>query len=160
MTDKTIWAVVHGDYSSYGVDGIYEDRGTAEIVAAQLNLSRDDYCVEEFPFYAAGDISLRPRPQIQASVTVSRHGVIGEDVETRSHDLVSDHDAPAQGAWVGHYRDGAYRAYALATTAEAAIKAVRERAAEVAQAIVEGRNPLTIENARRAALNPQVDSTP
>jgi hypothetical protein len=72
MTEtKTIWAIVSGSYSEYGIDAVFEDEATAKAWLADLGEDDDheDERLEEFKFVASGtvpevEITYRARAEI------------------------------------------------------------------------------------------------
>jgi hypothetical protein len=143
MTKQIIYVVTSGSYSDYGIEAIYQTREDAQRLVELLNRSgrygRDHAVIEEHELLPPGDTSIKLREQWHAHALIDSDGKITVD-EQRVHcdvdirnefdDIISDHP----------YGTSSTRAVnAIAHTREGAMKAVRERAAQLATEIIEGR---------------------
>lgn len=168
-SERSVWALSSGSYSSYHVIAIFEAKADAETVMAEMlsapgDNSWYDVQVEEFPYYATGDTSLRPTSHWMHCVEVHPDGVVAEiePVDDRytinfPHEmaLLADETPEDQGVVVrrtfGHNPPSkVYGVYGVGRTKEQAIKGAKDRAAEVAAMVLEGLDPREVERARRS----------
>lgn len=158
VVKRTVYSVSSGEYSDYGVLGLFEDRGDAEANAAR----NPRWYVEEFALHppGAGDVMqqvieysatawVSMEGKILDYVNVCRHYTWPEDADPPEEVLSSVHESTFSMISVDNgarrfqpeWPIGAkvYEVYAHVTRDEVrARKAVQERAARVAAAIAQG----------------------
>lgn len=158
MSDKrTVFSVSAGEYSDYRVEALFEDRADAETTAA-----RTGWYVEEFDLYGPGNSDVvKPRVQVHATAWIDSAGRINDNVDVRTyavdHDEEPDHLPAVYSSrhWPERRPDGTiqmdygrngeyYQVKAYADDVTTAQKAVRERAAQIAAGLAEGRKPKVI----------------
>lgn len=123
-----IYAVSTGEYSDYGVHGAFVDRDDAQALVDRLP-SGDKPEVLELPLCAPGDrTSLVPRKVFQYEVAI-KDGKIGEPRPGFTHEVI-DTEVPVESAApTGMF--GEVGVWATAATPDAAMKAARDKAADV-----------------------------
>lgn len=149
MTARTVYVVTSGEYSDYTVDCVFEHRSDAEKRAGKWGQ------VEEFLMFGPDDDpSEYRRNVVMAWAVVDVEGRIHEDKTPHSYTKLALSDDAA----VRSFQDNGRRVVAPvnyprkgwavtigASTEEAAWKAVRERAAKVASLVVQGMDPMQME---------------
>jgi hypothetical protein len=167
--ERSVWVLTQGSYSDYGVIAVYETKADAEAVMASMLAARGrggswrDVDIEEFPYYPAGDTSLRPKSWWVHCVEVHPDGTItraspglggGRPYPYETSELGDDipdvvgvtvkrtfgHNPPVK----------IYGAFGVGRTKEQATKGAKDRAAEVAAMVLEGLDPIEVERARRS----------
>lgn len=154
MTARTVYVVTYGEYSSYGIDAVFESRTDAEAYAGK------DARVEEYPMFATGDQPEDYKHQVcQAVLWIDRAGRIVDNPgpwtstnETHAADYAAaerqwhggDYPVVVRANMAGHGIDG-WRIATFAPTPEAAMKATRERAAKAASLVALGLDPAQME---------------
>lgn len=149
-TRRTAYGVTSGEYSDYRVHAMFDTREDAQRCADRLSRTRSHYDVDvqEFPMYGpGGGDEYRNRPEFHADLVV-REGRIVEPCDG-CEDFLGAEDPPTSltvtpipsrpaPGWKGPV---IYRVEATGASREAALKAVRERAARVAALVAEGLDP-------------------
>ena len=145
---KTVYAVSDGEYSSYQVCWLFENREDAEVTA-----NRVGGYVEEFDLYGPGSGNeLTINHRWWASVQITATGKISDTVQCFSVEAFSDEEMPTSTIrefpnrrWCddnGNMHTGTEYGIRTAGPSEDVVrKAVRERAAKLAAELAEGRPP-------------------
>lgn len=124
----TIYAVSTGEYSDYRVHGAFVERDDAQALVDRLP-AYDTGEVLELPLCAPGDrISLVPRKVYRADVSI-KDGLIGEPQLGFTREVI-DTEVPVEwAAPTGMF--GEVGVWVTAATPDAALKAARDKAADV-----------------------------
>lgn len=137
---STVYVVTSGEYSDFRIEAIFETRQDAD--ACVTRGAGED--VAEYELYGPGDDTFRLRKVFYTHVLITPDGVIGESKsDMQSWPSTQDKElfvSASVGPWVHQWRVDA-----VAATRDAAVKAVRERAAKVASLLAQGMNPAEME---------------
>lgn len=145
MAKRTVWAVEHSDYDEdRAIDALYEEKADAEAIVAEMG---DDYRIRELHLYSSGDRSLPRSSSVHVFVDVSPEGEIADRMTITRCGHIGSEALGLQAPWVSAEYSrgeptGTYTVAATLRTEEAAVNAVRERAARVAQMIADGLDPI------------------
>lgn len=137
-----VYLVATGQYSNYTIEAIYQDLDDAQRLAGRINRQSrwNEARVETHTLRPSGDDTLHYRELWQVQISINPDGVIADDAKSIHHttNLWEPIDTDTVVHRIG--KNSTYRRVtATAPTEEAALKAARERAAQVATELIEGR---------------------
>lgn len=126
-----IHLVTTGSYSGYMIEAAFTDRNDAQRLVDRMNRHSRDARVETHTLHPAGDDTLLYRELWAVTISINPDGVIADDAKSVHH--TTDFRPPVDTNIARIGKNHTYRSVtAHAATEEAALKAARERAAQVA----------------------------
>jgi hypothetical protein len=137
----TVYLVTRGSYSDYGIAAVYTLEADAQRHVELLNRQSEHHSarVETYELYPPGDTRVQLRDDWEARVTVNPDGTLSGDSDDVYHHVEVAEPVDTTVGVHNWGRTDRHVVIATAATKEAAVKAARERAAQLAVEIIEGR---------------------